>query len=106
MLFVNLSCGQVKIKDHEFFVDEGIGGASSFHSLIADQSDLDKESWDKMRFGMICESTDVFTDLKKTIEDFCVMTKQCTYEQKAQLTGFVNKMELARSKSMKKRVKK
>ena len=80
------SCAHVPINDHEWCGDEGSLGATCFHFLTAQTRDLDKETWDNMRFGQICTNDPegqlgaTFADIKATIEKLCSISKgACVY---------------------------
>ena len=68
------------IKDNRFYADAGSDGAFWFQSLSKDQGKLSKQDWDKLRFGMICEGTDVFANLKEAVDTLCQNTGACNYE--------------------------
>lgn len=101
-LLMLLSCTGIAIKDNEFIADAGKAGAYAFHSLSDKQRDLTKEQWDKERFGMICETTDVFTNLKEAIEALCQTTNACTYEQQQMVSEFYSKVQKTAKKASKK----
>lgn len=68
-------------------------GASCFHTLSDDSRDLDKETWDKERFGQVCAQPQVFTDLKSSLEKLCYKNRKCTYEQKKILKKVTRDLE-------------
>lgn len=97
VLLLQSSC-TVAIKDNEFCADEGAIGSSCFHMLSDSSRDLLKPAWDHERFGMICETTDVFTNLKSAIEALCQNSGQCSYEQKQQMINFFSKIDKLKAK--------
>lgn len=92
------SCLGVAIRDNEFCADEGAIGASCFHMLSDSPRDLLKPAWDHERFGMICETTDVFTNLKSAVESLCQNSGQCNYEQQKAVIGFFSKIDKVKAK--------
>lgn len=77
-----------------FFADAGPIGAFGFHSIKGDDVTVSKVDWDKMRQGMICESTDVFADLKSVIEKLCHDTGKCDVQTEKQADVFFSKVEI------------
>lgn len=75
------SCA-VEIKDQTWYGDKGPLGASGFHTLTTQTETLDKASWDKARFGMLCSVPQSFADVKAAIEKLCHVTNSCVYETK------------------------
>lgn len=84
-------------------------GATCAHTLTTDTRDLDKATWDQIRFGMVCESSDSFSDWKAVIEKLCSISGRCSYEEKQQVQNFflrmnkINQTAQARLKSEKAR---
>jgi hypothetical protein len=70
----------------------GTDGATCAHTLTTETRDIDKTTWDQMRFGMICESSDSFADLKAVIEQLCSISGRCTYQEKQQVENFFIRM--------------
>ncbi len=100
LVFVSLllSC-TVPVKNNEFCADMGVDGAACFHTLSKDSRDLKKADWDKARFGMICESTDVFANIKDIIDTLCQNSGQCTYEQQQAEAQFFDKLNTSQKLS-------
>lgn len=96
-----LSACTVKINDSEFCADIGSLGATCFQLLSDHRRDISKAQWDKLRFGQICETPDVFANLKSAIESLCQNTNNCTYEQKEQVAQFFTKVESIKKKAKK-----
>lgn len=68
-------------------------GASCFHTLSEDSRDLDKDTWDKERFGQVCTQPQNFIDLKSNLEKLCYKNKKCTYQQKKILKKITRDLE-------------
>lgn len=68
-------------------------GASCFNTLNDDSRDLDKEEWDRERFGQVCTQAQNFTDLKSNLEKLCYKNRKCTYEQKKILKRITRTLE-------------
>jgi hypothetical protein len=95
-----LSCSQVKIKDSEWCGDAGPYGASCFKTLSDNSRDIEKEEWDKERFGMICTKAENFAEWKIAILKLCKMAgRRCKYDVKQKVIRFNEKVE-AFSKSL------
>lgn len=92
------NCATVAIHDEEFCGDAGPDGASCFHFLTTDSRDIPKQAWDVMREGMICESTQAFSDWKADIEKLCSISHRCTYDQQKQLEVFFSRVEIFKEK--------
>lgn len=71
-------CGHVSVKDEILYFDEGPSGAHFKHFLTSEEGNLDKSSWDDIREGYVCMSSDAFGDFKKEIEQLCTKVK-CDY---------------------------
>lgn len=91
LALLSLSC-TVPIKNNRFYADAGPDGAFWFQSLSKGQGKLSKADWDKQRFGMICENTEVFANLKEAVDTLCQNTNACTYEQIQAETQFYQKI--------------
>ena len=85
----------IPLKDSKFYADAGPDGAYWFMSLSKGQGHLSQADWDKARFGMICETPEVFANLKEVIETLCANTNECTYEQQQQERQFYTKLQAA-----------
>lgn len=96
--FLLESC-TVKINDSEFCADLGALGATCFHLLSSTSRDIKKADWDKLRFGQICETTDVFANLKAAVESLCQNSGNCTFEQQQAASAFFAKVESVKSKT-------
>lgn len=89
-----VSCSQVKIKDHEFCGDAGPYGASCFHTLTDESRDIEKEEWDRERFGMICTNAESFADWKESLLKLCKLAgKRCRYIVKKKIIEFSDKVD-------------
>lgn len=99
LLLVLSACANVPIIDHAFYGDFGDLGASEFHFLTQETHNYDKPTWDKMRFGMICEEPDVFADWKSVIEKLCSISNKCTWEQQQALKEFYNRVQTIQEKA-------
>jgi len=100
-------CNQVPIKNNEFCADAGQFGASCFHSLSDDERDIPKATWDiptvdpSHRFGMVCTSTDAFTNWQKAIEILCQNHQtECDFETKQAIQIFLSKVKRTKRKVM------
>lgn len=80
-----LSCG-VPIKNERWFGDVGPGGAVWFETLTDAQGQVDKQTWDSMRVGMACTTTDTLSEIKSEIEKLCSATT-CDYETVQSVLG-------------------
>ena len=65
-------------------------GASCFNTLNDNARDIEKEQWDKERFGMLCATPDVFADVKRTILQLCKAYKKCVYDSRTNTVSFYN----------------
>lgn len=74
-------CGSVPVRDQEWCGDLGGAGATCFHTLISNTRDMDKATWDALRFGQVCTAASNFADTKAVIEKLCRATKNCVYEK-------------------------
>lgn len=82
------SCTKVVIKDGEWCGDMGSLGASCFHTLSDDSRDIDKDSWDKERFGMVCTQSENFADWKANLLKLCKETKMCSMDVLKKIDAF------------------
>jgi hypothetical protein len=79
-------CSQVEIKNQRWYGDLGPKGAVYFETLTTATGTVDKASWDTMRVGMACITTDTLAEVKKEIEELCSATP-CDYEKVSQALG-------------------
>jgi len=96
LLFLALvlnGCTNVTIKDETFCGDKGALGATCVHTLVSDTQSVPKLDWDAMRYGMICESSQTFADLKSDIEQLCQTSHACTYDVQQKMNAFFSKMD-------------
>jgi hypothetical protein len=78
-------CSTVTIKDDEFCADKGTLGAACSTMLTDTVREIPKNVWDNYRFGMLCETDSVFSDLKTDLEETCSKCNCCSNETKAAL---------------------
>lgn len=81
-----LSGCAVQIKNERWYGDTGPSGAVWFETLSDKSGQIDKASWDQMRVGMACTSTDTLAEVKREIEQLCSSTA-CNYEKVVQVLG-------------------
>jgi hypothetical protein len=94
LLGLSLSaCAHVEIKDQPWWADIGELGALEFHTLTPEEKEIPKSEWDKKRVGMVCTTTDIFSENKKNILKLCTDNPRCTFEQKKALQKFIKDME-------------
>jgi uncharacterized protein YpuA (DUF1002 family) len=58
----------------------GPQGAVWFETLSEDTGTVDKPTWDAMRIGMACTTTDTLAEIKAELEKLC-STTSCDYEK-------------------------
>ena len=87
------SCGAVTIEDHSWYGDMGPEGAYMFHTLSDEEGYLDKETWDALRFGMVCTNSDSFANLKAAILKLCHKNRRCVFEAKEKIETFFKRVE-------------
>jgi hypothetical protein len=58
----------------------GQRGASCFHTISPSERDLNKEEWDRERFGMVCTKSENFSSWQKAILKLCDTSNICNYE--------------------------
>lgn len=80
-----LSCA-VPIKNQRWFGDVGPGGAVWFETLTSAHGQIDKPTWDQMRIGMACTTTDTLAEIKSEIEKLC-SSAPCDYEKVQSVLG-------------------
>lgn len=80
-----LSCGHITVFDREFCGDLGPEGAHCAHTLINKKRDIAKAQWDKERIGMLCTSSQAFTDGETAIDQFCTAYNICDFETRESL---------------------
>lgn len=71
----------------------GQQGASCFNTISDNSRDIEKEAWDKERFGMLCTKADSFANWKEAILKLCKLAgKRCKYDVKKKIIKFNNKV--------------
>lgn len=75
------ACGTIKLKDGPVCGDMGPLGATCDNVFKDKPKDLDKPTWDKVRFGQLCMGSALFTNWKGALIKFCNDTKRCTFEE-------------------------
>lgn len=85
----------VALKNNRFYADAGPAGAFYFDSFDKVTGQLNYLQWSTMRQGMICESTDVFTNLKDVVQALCNNTHSCSYDQQQNEDQFMSKISTA-----------
>lgn len=93
-------CAQVTIKDQKWYADAGKHGALELHTLNNQQRWIDKITWDALRMGMVCTTTDNFADNKGNIEKLCSFSSDCTYETQQAIKAFFVKLKKAHKLEM------
>gem|GEM_PF-5512937 len=68
-------------------------GASCFHTLSDKERDVSKPEWERQRVGMICTSSDSFSNWKEVILKFCAESRKCTYEMEQEVKKFSSRVE-------------
>jgi len=87
------SCSQVKLNDNEWCGDMGQQGASCFNTISDNSRDIEKEEWDKERFGMLCTKAESFANWKQAILKLCKLAgKRCKYDVKKKIIKFNDKV--------------
>lgn len=79
------SCA-VPIKNERWYGDEGLKGAVWFETLSDKSGEIDKLTWDAMRVGMACTSTDTLAEIKSEIEKLC-SASSCDFEKVEKILG-------------------
>ena len=95
ILFVCLlvSCARVELKNTEWCGDLGDSGASCFNTHNDNSREIQREEWDKERFGMLCTKSENFAEWKRAIEKLCIIAgKRCTQEEKKSILSFIGKV--------------
>lgn len=93
LLFLTLtSCGaHIPINDHVVYGDKGVFGATQVHTLFTNIApiDIDRDTWNQMRVGMVCTQVADFAGIQKTVDQLCAQDKNnCTYEQQQAVAAF------------------
>jgi len=71
----------------------GQQGASCFNTISDDSRNIEKDAWDKERFGMLCTKSDSFANWKEAIQKLCKLAgKRCKYDIKKKIIEFDNKV--------------
>lgn len=86
MALLILSGCAVTIENQRWYGDEGADGAVWFETLTTATGHIDKPTWDQMRVGMACTTTDTFATIKAEIEKLCSVTK-CRYSDVEEALG-------------------
>ena len=73
------SCAHVKVYNRRVYGDLGVYGAHWAETLTDATGDVDKESWDKLRVGMLCMDSQAYTNVETALDQACVLVK-CDYQ--------------------------
>lgn len=88
------SCGHVSVFDKEGCADEGSLGAHCAHVFTSGTRNLDKDTWDNLRFGWICYDPGDDIQMKKEEEELCsIKGVTCDYQMKQQIHSFFKKLK-------------
>jgi len=93
-ILCTIGCNQIQINDQLWFADKGPLGAIGIHTLDTGVVQLDKETWDRARIGMLCTDVATFADIKKSIELLCSRTT-CNYPA---INAFFGRVDLVSPK--------
>jgi hypothetical protein len=77
-------CGHLTIYDREICADLGKYGAQCAHTLTDGTREVPKEAWDRERVGMLCMSSQAYTDTETAIDQACVELR-CDYRTREEL---------------------
>jgi hypothetical protein len=71
----------------------GQQGASCFNTISDNSRDIEKDEWDKERFGMLCTKAESFANWKQAILKLCKLAgKRCKYDVKKKIIKFNDKV--------------
>jgi hypothetical protein len=72
----------------------GQQGASCFNTISDNSRDIEKEAWDKERFGMLCTKAESFANWKEALLKLCTLAKKrCTYIAKKKIIEFTDRVD-------------
>ena len=98
LLSIQLLNCTVPLKNNKFYVNAPDGSSYWFMSLSKEQGQDAQSIWDKERIGMVCESPDVFANLKEIIETLCTNTGECSEDVQQSEISFFSKLNLIEGK--------
>lgn len=98
-LLLGSSCTKIPIKDTEWYADATPLGAIRFRTLTAGSQEIGQESWDQMRFGMVCTSPEHFAEWKKAVLKLCRETRMCSWEVEQAVESFSERVEKASARA-------
>jgi hypothetical protein len=93
--FVGLNsfgCATYKVYNKEVCGDLGPYGAHCNQTLKEKTRDIPKAQWDKDRVGMLCMSSQGFTDTETVIEQMCAENPKCTYHERIEIEKAVKRV--------------
>lgn len=79
------SCGHITVYDREVCGDLGAAGAHCAHTLTDKKRDISKLAWDRQRVGMLCMSSQAYTDAETAIDQFCNIYPVCDFKTREEL---------------------
>lgn len=82
---LSLTSCTVKIPDIEICADLSTLGATCVTSISGKQRDIEKEQWDKDRYGQLCMTSESYGEIKKAILKLCKNSNICVEEAKKQI---------------------
>lgn len=74
----------VTVPNIPLYGDKGTLGARKEYLLGGPGANINKQTWDKMRFGMVCTPVPEFSKLMAVIEKLCYQQGKCNYEEVAE----------------------
>jgi len=77
-------CSSITVYNRRVYGDLGKYGAHWAETLTDKKGDLTKEEWDKVRVGMLCMSSEAYTDAETAIDQACVQLN-CDYKTRESL---------------------
>lgn len=95
------ACQQVQIKDETIYGLKGPLGVRVAHTLSSTTATLTPAQWNAISFGMVCENSTAWADIKQAQEQACQQCNCCTAEVQAQFDrvfGAVDRLELGGEK--------
>ena len=81
-----LGCqSRVAVKNARVYGDLGPYGAHWAETLTKNTGDVDKPTWDQMRFGMLCLSSTDWVATETTQQELCQEFQVCDYQTAAKI---------------------
>lgn len=90
-------CGTVKVYDREVCGDLGSAGARCTHTLVDKVRDVPKAQWDRERVGMLCMSSQAYSDAESAVEQLCAVY-QCDYQTRESLRAAFSRVRKLKNK--------